>query len=75
MIRLPGRPLSPLHSHQAVKKEAMYAEEYNEFLDDPIEFAIRKYLPRVYGVLKPFEKLPPNRIVSTRHDDEVVVET
>ncbi len=58
-IRLPGRGASPHHSHQALELEAMKAEEYDEFLDDPIEFAIRRLLPRVHGVMKPLENLPP----------------
>ena len=37
----------------------MKAEEYDELLDDPVEFAIRRYLPRIYGVMKPLENLPP----------------
>jgi hypothetical protein len=59
MLRLPGRGISPHHSHQYVEGEYMQAEEYDEFLDDPVGFAIRKYLPRVYGALKPLGQLPP----------------
>lgn len=58
-IILPGRGVSPLHSFQFVEGEYMKAEEYDELIDDPTDFAIRKYLPRVFGVLKPLEKLPP----------------
>jgi len=58
-ILLPGRGVSPLHSFQFVEGEYMKAEEYDELIDDPTDFAIRKYLPRIFGVLKPLEKLPP----------------
>lgn len=60
-IILPGRGVSPLHSFQFVEGEYMKAEEYDELIDDPTDFTIRKYLPRVFGVLKPLEKLPPLR--------------
>lgn len=59
LLRLPGRGISPLHSHQYVEGEYMKAEEYDELLDDPVDFAIRKYLPRVYGALTPLAQLPP----------------
>ena len=58
-IRLPGRGVSAKSSHQALELEGMKAEEYDEFLDDPVEFAIRRFLPRVHGVMKPLENLPP----------------
>ena len=58
-LKLPGRGASAHHSHQAVELESMKAEEYDEFIDDPVEFAIRRFLPRIYGVMKPLEKLPP----------------
>jgi uroporphyrinogen-III decarboxylase len=37
----------------------MKAEEYDEFLDDMTSFTITKFLPRVYGALKPLETIPP----------------
>ena len=58
LLKLPGRGASPHHSHQAVELESMKAEEYDEFLDDPLEFALRRYLPRIYGAMKPLESLP-----------------
>ena len=36
----------------------MKADEYGLFLDDTSDFLIRRYLPRVYGALEPFAKLP-----------------
>ena len=36
----------------------MKAEEYEEFLSNPADFVIRKYLPRVFGILESFETLP-----------------
>ena len=37
----------------------MTADEYDHFLLDPTDFMIRRYWPRIFGVLKGFEKLPP----------------
>jgi len=39
----------------------MKAEEYDLFLDDPSDFILRVYLPRIYGTLQPVTKLPPFR--------------
>jgi len=58
-LKLPGRGASPHHSHQAVELESMKAEEYDEFLDDPVEFALRKFMPRIYGAMAPLAELPP----------------
>jgi hypothetical protein len=55
----PGHGVSPNHSHQFVEGEYMKADEYDLFLKDPSDFLVRCYLPRVYGALAPFEKLPP----------------
>jgi hypothetical protein len=57
-IRLPGRQVSPYHTHQAVEGEYMLADEYDQLLDDPLEFAFRKLLPRIYGVCRSFENIP-----------------
>ncbi len=39
--------------------EAMPAEDYDWFIDDPSDYIIRRHWPRVYGVLEPFKNLPP----------------
>ena len=54
----PGHGVSPKHTHQFVEGEYMTADEYDLFLDDTSDFLIRRYLPRVYGALEPFAKLP-----------------
>jgi uroporphyrinogen-III decarboxylase len=58
-VLLPGSGVPADHSFQFVEGEYMKAEEYDAFLDDPTDFTIRTYLPRVYGKLKPLEDLPP----------------
>jgi hypothetical protein len=55
----PGGPLPPDYGMQALEGEYMKADEYDMFLNDPTGFVIRRYLPRIYGVLQPLAKLPP----------------
>ena len=47
----PGGPMPPDYDYQFVEGEYMKADEYDMFLNDPSGFMIRRYLPRVYGVL------------------------
>ncbi len=54
----PGRGLSPEKAYQFVEKEHMTAGEYDEFLFDPTDFVLRRFLPRIFGALEPFDKLP-----------------
>jgi len=37
----------------------MRAEDYDWFLDDPSDYMIRSYLPRIIGALAPLTNLPP----------------
>jgi len=57
--RWPGHGLPPDRPFQFVEAEYMKAEEYDEFLDDPADFAVRKYLPRVFSELEGFSLFPP----------------
>ena len=59
----PGGNLPPDRPYQFVEGEYMKAEEYDIFLNDPSDFVLRYYLPRVYGLLAPLPKLPPFRNV------------
>lgn len=61
MIKLPGRELDPMVSFQFVEGEYMRADEYDAFLNDPSDFAIRTYLPRIFGALEGLGFLPPLR--------------
>ena len=54
----PGHGLSPEKAYQFVEKEHMRAEEYDDFLFDPTDFVLRRFLPRVFGTLEPLEKIP-----------------
>jgi len=58
-----GHGLRPDQPHQFIEDEYMKADEYDALLDDPTDFAIRAYLPRVYGALEPLKTLPPLRFL------------
>ena len=58
-LRWPGHGVSKFHTHQFVEGEYMKQEEYDLLLNDPSDFLVRCYLPRVYGALTPAAKLPP----------------
>lgn len=57
-VKWPGHGVSPHHSFQFVEGEYMQADEYDAFLDDPSDFAMRTYLPRVLGTFNPITRLP-----------------
>jgi len=54
----PGGALPPDVAHQAIEQEYMKAEEYDLFLDDPTDYALRYLIPRGYGGLAPLGGLP-----------------
>jgi len=58
-LRWPGHGVSKYHTHQFVEGEYMKPEEYNLLLNDPSDFLVRFYLPRIYGIMAPTAKLPP----------------
>jgi hypothetical protein len=57
--RWPGGNLPPDTANQVIEQEFMKADEYDLFLADPSDFIVRRWLPRVYGSLKPLASLPP----------------
>jgi hypothetical protein len=57
--RWPGGPLPPDAEYQFAEDEYMKPEEYDIFLNDPSDFILRYYLPRITGILEPLTKLPP----------------
>jgi hypothetical protein len=59
-LLIPGRGISPHSVHQFVEKEYVKAEEfYDAFIDDPTDFMLRTYLPRVCSKLEPLSKVRP----------------
>jgi len=57
--RWPGGTLPENVPYQFVEGEYMKADEYDQFLNDPSDFMLRFYLPRLYGALEPLSGLPP----------------
>ncbi len=58
LYRWPGHGLATdVLSYQAVEGEYMKASEYDAFINDPTDFWLRIYLPRICGALEPFRKL------------------
>jgi len=57
-IKWPGHGVSSYHSHQLLEMEVMKEDEYDAFLDDPSDFIIRTYLPRIWGTMAPLARLP-----------------
>jgi len=58
LIKWPGHDFPGNQTFQFVEGEYMAADEYDAFLNDPSDFAIRTFLPRAYGNLQPFRMLP-----------------
>ncbi len=54
----PGGALPPDYEYQSIEGEWMKADEYDIFLNDPSDFMIRYYWPRLYGTLTPLGRLP-----------------
>ena len=59
MTKWPGYGLGPEGSFQFDEHEFMKAEDYDDFLLDPSDFALRTYLPRAFKALEPLAMLPP----------------
>lgn len=59
MTKWPGYELSDDQPFQVQESENMSEDEYDEFLHDPSDFAIRKILPRTFKNLEGFAMLPP----------------
>ena len=57
-LQWPGHGVDPNRPYQFIEREYMPAEEYDEFIENPSDWLIRKYMPRIFGALKPFSLLP-----------------
>ena len=57
-IKWPGGGVDPDLSFQFVEDEYIKADEYDLLFKDMTDFVIRVYLPRVFGKLEVFRKLP-----------------
>ena len=56
-----GVPNDAGYGYQYVEGEYLKADEYDAFLDDPLDFLIRVYMPRIFRSLEPLKILPSIR--------------
>jgi len=59
LYKWPGRGVPADISYQCVDAEYMKADEYDALIDDPSDFWLRTYFPRIFGALRPLENLTP----------------
>lgn len=55
----PGHGVAKESGYQFIEGEYMADEDYQALIDDPSDFWIRRYLPRVFGALEPLRQIPP----------------
>ncbi len=54
----PGDGASPTTGYQALEDDYMGTDDYEQFIRDPTDFWLHKYIPEIVGALEPFRKLP-----------------
>ncbi len=59
LYRWPGHGVSEKSVYQCVEGEYMLAEDYPALIDDPTDFWLRTYLPRISGALEPLRNIAP----------------
>jgi uroporphyrinogen-III decarboxylase len=57
LYRWPGHGVPPNEPYQCVEDEYMRADEYKPLINDPSDFFLRNYFPRVFGSLAPLAML------------------
>jgi hypothetical protein len=62
LYKLPGRDLSPNVTFQFVERCNMKAEEYDLFIENPTEFLVTRYFPRIFE--EEWEKSSTRAIIS-----------
>ena len=55
----PGHGVPSSSPYQCIEDEYMKADEYDMFINDPSNFFMRAYLPRIFGALGPWSMLAP----------------
>jgi uroporphyrinogen-III decarboxylase len=58
-IKWPGHGADPYHTHRFIEGEFLKADEYDALMADHTDFLLRYYVPRIFGALEPFSRLPP----------------
>jgi hypothetical protein len=59
LYKWPGHNLPEKYPYQCIEKEYMKPEEYEALIDDPSDFWLRIYLPRICEALASFKSLLP----------------
>ncbi len=59
MYDWPGHGTEEDTSYQYNEKEWMKADEYDLLIQDPTNYWLRYYLPRMFGAMEPWSMLPP----------------
>ncbi len=67
MTKWPGYGLPDDKPFQFVEGEYLKVDEYDELLDDPGDFTIRKFMPRVFTELEGLSMLPPIAMMLLGH--------
>jgi hypothetical protein len=57
--RWPGHGVSEKSGYQCVEDEYMAPEDYDALIDDPSDFWLRTWMPRVFGALEPLKEVYP----------------
>lgn len=57
--RWPGHGVPADSVYQYVEAEYMLADEYEALIDDPTDFWLRTYMPRVFGAFEPLKMIAP----------------
>ena len=70
----PGHGVPPDQAIQFGNQDNMTADEYNVFLDDPSDYTLRTFLPRVYRALEPLQDLFPLRLFSMGEEPTKLIE-
>ncbi len=55
----PGHGVMPESSYQAIEGEYMKADEYDALINDPTNYFISTYFPRIFGALDAFKMITP----------------
>jgi len=59
LYRWPGHGVPPDEPYQCVEDEYMHANDYQQLINDPSDFFLRNYLPRVLGSLSALGSVGP----------------
>ncbi len=59
LYKWPGHNIPEKYPYQCVEQEYMKLEDYESLIEDPSDFWLRTYLPRICDALTPFGMLPP----------------